>query len=185
MNHDAATKAFLNTRKKSPPLEGTESARFAVARVSYTHDALIDLMIAQPMVAKQDLAKHFGYTGAWISRVTNSEAFQARLAQRKSDIIDPSLVMSIEERLKAVTSQSLDIVMEKLEAAPSLDSAMKVLEMSTKALGYGARQANVAVQQNFVVAMPQKVTNAHDWAAAARGDVVAEVPVGLAGLSGG
>jgi hypothetical protein len=185
MNHDAATSAFLKTRRKSPPLEGTESAKTSVARVSYTHDAFIDLMIAQPMISKGDLAKHFGYTLAWVSRVTNSEAFHARLAQRKSDIVDPSLIMSIEERLRAVTSQSLDIVMEKLEAAPSLDSAMKVLEMSTKALGYGARQANVAVQQNFVVAMPQKVQNAHDWAAAARGDVVSEVPSGLAGLSGG
>ena len=184
MNHDAATKAFLKGRKTSAPLEGTVSAQFAVARVSYTHDALIDLMIAQPMVSKGELAKHFGYTGAWISRVTNSEVFQARLAQRKADIIDPSLILSIEERLKAVTSQSLDIVMEKLEAAPSLDNAMKVLEMSTKALGYGARKENVAIQQNFVVAMPQKVTNAQDWAAAARGDVV-EVPAGLAALSNG
>ena len=95
---------------------------------------------------------------------------QARLAQRKADIVDPSLALSIEERLKGLASRSLDIVQEKLDQIPSFDNAFKVLELSTKALGYGARQQNVAVQQNFVVAMPTKVPDAQAWASQHRAD---------------
>jgi hypothetical protein len=123
------------------------------------------LVIAQPSISQNAIASHFGYSVGWVSRIFNSDAFQARLAVRKGDLIDPSLVLSIEERLKALAGRSLDIVQEKLDQLPSFDNAFKVLELSTRALGYGARQQNVAVQQNFVVAMPAKVESAQDWAA--------------------
>lgn len=165
MDHQAATDAFLaGAGKPSAPLQGTASAALAIDRVKYTHDAMVDLIIATPGIKQNDLAKHFGYTVPWVSRIINSDAFQARLAVRKADIIDPSLVLSIDERLKAVANRSLDIVLEKLEATQSLDAAMKMVDITTKALGYGARASNVAVQQNFVVAMPAKAADASAWA---------------------
>lgn len=169
MDHQAATDAFLGgfaetVRVPSAPLQGTASAALAIDRVKYTHDAMVDLIIATPGIKQNDLAKHFGYTVPWVSRIINSDAFQARLAVRKADIIDPSLVLSIDERLKAVANRSLDIVLEKLEATQSLDAAMKMVDITTKALGYGARASNVAVQQNFVVAMPAKAADASAWA---------------------
>lgn len=161
------TKAFveIHAPRKSAPLQGTESAALAITRVHYTHDAMIDLIIANPGISQNAIAKHFGYTVPWVSRIFNSDAFQARLADRKSDLVDPLLLMSIDDRLSVITKRSLEIVHEKLEATQNADLAMRAAEMSLKALGYGARQANVSVQQNFVVAMPQKVENAHDWAA--------------------
>jgi len=152
-------------RAPSAPLQGTQSAAGAIERVKYSHDAMIDLIIAQPGIKQNDLAKHFGYTAAWVSRIINSDAFQARLAVRKADIVDPSLVLTIDERLTAVANRSLDIVLEKMEATQSPDIALKALEISTKALGYGARAANVQMQQNFVVALPQKAESAAVWAA--------------------
>lgn len=162
MNPEAATAEFLRTQ--SPPLEGTQSAAVAIARVKYSHDAMIDLIIAQPGVKQGEIAKHFGYTQAWVSRIMNSDAFLARLAQRKADLVDPSIALSIDERLRAVAAKSLDVVLEKLELVPTGEFALEAAAMASKALGYGARQNNLNVQQNFVVAMPAKAPDAGQWA---------------------
>lgn len=151
-------------RQMSPPLEGTASAALAIGRVKYSHDAMIDLIMAQPGVKQQEIAKYFGYTNAWVSRIMNSDAFLARLAQRKADIIDPAIGLSIDERLRAVAAKSLDVVLEKLELVPSFEQALDAANMASKALGYGARQNNLNVQQNFVVAMPSKIADANQWA---------------------
>lgn len=156
----------------SAPLVGTDSAANAVQRVSYSHDAMIDLIIAKPAITQNDIARHFGYTVPWVSRIRNSDAFLARLAERKGDLIDPSIVLSFEEKLKSLADTSLERIMEKLQqpigGAGVVDTAMKALDLSTRALGYGAKAQNVAVQQNFVVAMPQKVVSAAEWAAMGR-----------------
>lgn len=152
--------------RQSAPLEGTKWGKDAIQRVRYSHDAMIDLIICDPGISQGDIARNFGYTEPWVSRIFGSDAFQARLAQRKCDIVDPTLVASVEERLRAVAGRSLDLVLEKLAnpALCTLDQAMKAVEVSTKALGYGARQTNVAVQTSFVVALPQQTASAADWA---------------------
>jgi hypothetical protein len=173
---DEMLESLLTDRKPSAPLLGTESAALAISRVKYTHDAMIDLIVAKPGIHQNELAKHFGYTVPWVSRIVNSDAFQARLAVRKSDIIDPSLVLSIEERLKAVAALSLDVVLEKLEQTRNPDLAIKAMDISAKALGYGARAQNLSVQQNFVVAMPAKSASGADWITQHSPDLARLVP---------
>lgn len=148
----------------SAPLQGTQSAAGALQRVSYTHDAMCDLIIANPAISKGDLARHFGYTPVWVSRVLNSDAFQMRLSVRKADLSDPSLMLTIEEKLKVLVSESLDVLIEKLATTKATDVATKGLEIGVKALGYGARQQNVTVQQSFVVAMPTPIQDQGTWA---------------------
>lgn len=152
-------------RQQSAPLVGTESAKLAIARVKYSHDAMIDILIESPSISQGELAARFGYTQAWVSRVMNSDAFLARLADRKGDIVDPSIVLSLDEKFRALANQSLDVIMDKLAVTKNPDTALKALELSSKALGYGARQQNLNVQQNFVVAMPTKVQTSEEWAA--------------------
>lgn len=149
----------------SEQLQGTQSAALAIGRVKYSHDAMIDMLIGDPSISQNDIAKAFGYTAPWVSRIMNSDAFLARLAARKQDIVDPVLTLSIDEKLRALASKSLDVVLDKLTLTNSPDLAMKALETTTKALGYGARQQNLNVQQNFVVALPAKVIDAAEWAA--------------------
>ena len=170
------------------PLMGTESAAGAIQRVKYTHDALIDMIIANPAVSQGQLATAFGYTQGWLSRVMNSDAFQARLAARKMEVVDPQLVLSIDEKLRALASKSLDVVLDKLAVTQNPDTALKALEVTSKALGYGARQQNLNVQQNFVVALPPKAASASEWAAAhgeGRGVVIDMPGAALAVPSGG
>ena len=150
----------------SEPLLGTASAANARARVKYSHDAMIDLLIANPAISQNELAANFGYTVPWVSRIMNSDAFQARLALRKEELLDPVIVASIEEKFRALASKSLDVVLDKLSVTNSAELGLKALEISAKALGYGARQQNLNVQTNFVVALPAKAADAGSWASA-------------------
>lgn len=150
----------------SEPLLGTASAANAIARVKYSHDAMIDLLIANPAISQNEIAANFGYTVPWVSRIMNSDAFQARLALRKEELLDPVIVASIEEKFRALASKSLDVVLDKLSVTNSAELGLKALEISAKALGYGARQQNLNVQTNFVVALPEKADSAESWAAA-------------------
>lgn len=157
--------AFRQTAQSSP-LEGTESAALALQRVHYTHDAMIDLIIGSPAIKQGEIAKHFGYTEPWISRIMNSDAFLARLAERKKDLVDGVLVQTLDEKMRNLAAISLDVITEKLAVTKNPDTALKALELTSRALGYGARQANLNVQQNFVVAMPTQAQSPEAWAQA-------------------
>ena len=140
------------------PLEATRSAHDCLQKVHYTHDAMIDIIIAKPDVDQNTLAEYFGYSVGWISRIFCSDAFQARLASRRGEIVMPGLLSTFEERLKVLATTSLDLVLEKLETrdpitgeGPDIATVFKALEIGTKALGYGARQTNVAIQNNLTV----------------------------------
>lgn len=139
----------------------------AIQKVSYTHDGMIDKIVSNPWISQGDLAKHFGYTEGWVSQVIASDAFQARLAQRKNELIDPALRATIEERFKGIIVQSLEKLKQKMEDPASkipYDALIRTAEMGAKALGYGAKVA--APQQNvqFVVNIPQKSTSSEEWA---------------------
>lgn len=140
------------------PLDSTESAAGALVKVRYTHDAMIDMIIAKPDVLQNDIAAYFGYSVGWISRIMCSDAFQARLATRRGEVVIPGLLATFEERLKAMTTRSLDLIMEKMEAvdeegnpAVEVGTLFKAMELGSKCLGYGARQTNVAIQNNMTV----------------------------------
>ena len=162
-------------KEMATQLEGTASAALAIARVKYSHDAMIDLILANPAISQGEMANHFGYTQPWVSRIMNSDAFQARLAERKTELVDPTIVATIDEKMRALASKSLDVVLDKLTASQSADLGLKALEITAKALGYGARQQNVNLQQNFVVALPQKAESDQAWAEAHGGGKVIDV----------
>jgi hypothetical protein len=138
-----------------------------VKRINYSHDAVADLIIGNPGMTIKEIAQVIGYTQSWISRVISSDAFQQRLAQRKLEIVDPRLMASVEDRLRGLATLSVDVIEQKLEATGSPDLAIKALEISSKALGFGARQPapTSQVQNNFVVQLPAKAPTTEDWLA--------------------
>lgn len=112
----------------------------AIAKVSYTHEAMADLIVAEPMISQEQLAKHFGYSAAWVCQIISSDAFQEILAVRRKDIINPTLVSTAEERFRAVADRGLQVLQEKL-SGPAFtipDSlALKAAELGAKGLGIG------------------------------------------------
>lgn len=147
--------------------KGYSQEQARIKKVGYSHDAMIDAIIADPSLSQNQLATMFGYSVPWVSRVMGSDSFQARLAQRKNELIDPVLVASIEDKLKGLASQSLDIIADKLQATQNQDLALKAADLAVKALGFGARDRAPATQNNFVVNLPPKAKSAAEWAEAA------------------
>jgi hypothetical protein len=101
---------------------------------------MIDLIVTRPHVSQGELAKVFGYSQAWVSTIMCSDAFKAKLAQRRDELVDPVLKISIEERIRAMTVRSLEVLQEKL-AEPAMlvpdNLALKALELGAKGLGLG------------------------------------------------
>lgn len=122
----------------------------AIQKMRYTHDAMVDLIIAEPAISQNQLAAHFGYSPSWISQVIASDAFQSKLAERTKSLVDPTVRFSVEERFKGLVLRSLEIIAEKLNK-PSHQIpdqlALRSLELASRAAGYGAKET-VAVQVN-------------------------------------
>src|SRR5882724_4516211 len=98
------------------PLKGSSAPTMGrLKKVSYSHDCFIDLIIQNPCISQGEIAEHFGYTPGWISNVFASDAFQARLAQRREEIVDPAIKATVEERTKALLIRSLEVLAAKLD----------------------------------------------------------------------
>jgi predicted transcriptional regulator len=135
----------------------SEGLKQPIAKVNYSHTAMIDLIIAQPGVSQNEIARYFGYTPAWISQVISSDAFQSALAKRREEIVDPLMRETVETQFKALVSRSLDILQQKLNR-PALEIpdnlALRTLEIASRAAGYGAKddsppQNNTPVEVNI------------------------------------
>lgn len=139
----------------------------AIGKIRYSHDAMIDMIVANPWVSQGELAMAFGYTEGWVSQVICSDVFQARLADRKDQIVDPTLRASIEDNFKSLAKRSFEILMRKLDEplkTISDETALKALEIAAKAMGYGQKGAGVQVNNNFVVQVPAKAASSAAWA---------------------
>jgi hypothetical protein len=127
------------------PLEEVQQPVGAIrpTKLRYTHEAVIDMIVADPGVSQNKLAATFGYTPGWLSTVMGSDAFKARLAERREEIVDPVLRMSLEERMKALVEKSLEVLAEKL-SQPALqvpdNLALRAMELGAKSLGMGQKQ---------------------------------------------
>ena len=129
-------------------------------KVRYTHDAMIDQLIANPWVSQNDLAAYFGYTPAWVSIVINSDMFQAKLAQRRDQIVDPTLRLSLEERFRAVTTRSLEILQEKLSKDASAvpdNLVLRAVELGAKALGVGGNAPPAPVTGDHLAGLADRL----------------------------
>lgn len=117
-------------------------------RVRYTHEAMVDLILENPWISQNALAAYFGYSPGWISTIITSDAFQAQLAARREELVDPELRLSLQERFQALTAQSLRVLQEKLsrpsDQVPD-NLALRAAELGAKALGIGGNAPQGAV----------------------------------------
>lgn len=124
----------------------------SIKKVNYTHDAVIDQILAQPGITQKQLAAQFGYTQAWLSIVMSSDAFRERLVERKAEVVDPTLTITIEERLRGITTRGLEVLQEKLSVpAPDVSDnlVLKAIELGAKGLsvgGFGPQKVEVPPQ---------------------------------------
>ena len=151
-----------------------------IGKVRYTHDAMIDVILANPAISQGDLAKEFGFTQAWMSIIVNSDAFKARLAERKAELLDPKIIASMEQRLEALANRSLDRLLERVESSVPL----KPLELVAMAkLGAGDRMNRAPAAQIannlYVVALPPPAANSSEWLSSTRRGPPGVVPLSV------
>lgn len=130
--------AELMAADRTPPLE----RRPTLQKVRYTHEDCINRILAEPTISQNDLAAIYGYTASWMSIVVNSDAFQSRLAERRQELVDPVLVATINERFRALTVRSLEVLQEKLSQPVERISdklALEAAALGARSLGIGSQ----------------------------------------------
>jgi hypothetical protein len=111
-----------------------------LGRARYSHQAMADMLIADPTLSQNEIAAYFGRTPTWLSIVINSDAFQSYYAARKAEVLDPELIATVRERFQALTTRSLQVLQEKLMRPASEipdNLALKAAELGAKSLGIG------------------------------------------------
>lgn len=141
---------------------------YEVADFKFIHESIIDALLRNPTLSNKQLGEIFDLSPTYISKLTCSNGFRARFMERKKELVDPIIVTDLEDSLQGLVQTSVDVLLEKLnkhESQVDGDLAEKVLRSSSRALGMGmaGNQGN-QTQVNFVVAMPGKEEDPHDWA---------------------
>jgi len=143
---------------KPPPPKEAAPTMGALAKVNYSHTDMIDFIIANPGITQNHLAARYGYSVGWVSNVMASDAWQSAMAARRSEICDPVLVASVEERFKGITLLSLERLKQKLEAPSVSDNVvLKAVELGARAMGVGGNAAPVAPQGDHLAQLANRL----------------------------
>ena len=130
----------------------------AVAKMRYTHADMIDFIISNPGVSQNALAARYGYSVGWVSRVMSSDAWQAAMASRRGELVDPTLVATIDERFRGLVNRSLDRLMEKLDAPQVSDQVvLRAVELGAKAIGVGGNAPPPAPNQDHLAQLANRL----------------------------
>lgn len=123
-----------------------------IQKVSYNHEAMIDMLIADPWISQNEIARRFGMSASWISTIICSDLFQARLAERREKLVDPQVRVSLKTQFEGLLSRSMEILRCKLDAEPEEVPdrlAVEVAKMAGKNLGMQAAPT-VSIQETHV-----------------------------------
>jgi len=132
-----------------------ESAQ--IARVSYTHEAIADWLLANPDKKLKECADQFGYTQAWLSTVIHSDAFQVYFSQRRA-ALNQIIHHGISAKLQDTTQKALDILNTRLDEPEDLESEF-ILDVADKLLhrqGYAPGKVSL-IQNNITAPVPGAV----------------------------
>lgn len=123
----------------------------AIAKISYTHDKVIDIIVANPRVTLDDISGVFGYTPGWLSRMMNSDAFKLRMAVRRNELVDPLITAALKERFEAIAMRGLEVIQQKIDQPAEVvkfSDAAKAVELGAKGIGIGGFGVRPTVEVN-------------------------------------
>ena len=131
------------------------------------HEAVIDMWLIDPTLQQGEIARRLGKTQAWLSILVNSDAFRAKYAARKAELVDPYISEGAETRLKAVVSEAANELVRRLTVAPASLSTKDLnatISSASRALGMGAGPSGPSIQQTlYVIPAPAAPTTVQEW----------------------
>lgn len=128
----------------------------------YSHEAMVELMIAEPSWNYRKLAKYWGRDASWFMQILASDGFQLVLDPHRHLITDPTITATLDERFRALTLRSLDVLQDKLDGKEVSDfTVLKAAELGVKALGMGQVEPQAQPQTvGGVDALAERLVNA-------------------------
>ena len=120
-----------------------------IKRVSIKHEAILNFLLAHPLVKLRDVAVHFEVSQPWLSQIIHSDAFQRQLRARQDVHFDAS-ILPIMDRMQLVAEKAVDKLLESLPYETDVAKLNQVVDKTLNRLGYGTvvPQTQVNVQVN-------------------------------------
>lgn len=153
-----------------------------LARVSHTHDQIMNWLIANPEKKLGECAAYFGYTQSWLSTLIHSDTFKAKFRERQ-DAVFGRIAATTEEKLAGLANMVTDRLAEKVEVTQDGDFILDAFDKIMHRAGYAPNKMGAMtppqVQNNFFISK--------DALAAARGRIGGEaapaVPATIEGVA--
>lgn len=134
------------------------------AKLSHTHEQIINWLILNPDRSMRECADTFGYTQSWLSTLVRSDLFQAALAERQHQVA-LRVVQSIPQKLAAVADMALDKLADMVQETEDKEFILDAADKALHRMGYAPQssrnpagspgqfsQGGVSIQQNnFVI----------------------------------
>ena len=160
----------------------TASAANAIGHLNHKHEGVMRWLLLNPERTQGDCARDLGYTEPWISRIINSDMFQAEYKRRcrETGVVDAHSTRARISGLAATAMEKLHAKIELPTAEPRL--LKETADMALKHLGYGAPvvAADDAGGRTINVA-GDLIVQAREAARASRPPIEVESAVGGAG----
>lgn len=128
-----------------------------IKEVNHWHQAIADMMLANPDMKKRDIAAQLGRTPAWLSAVIHSDAFvayyEARRVQYNQELHQNTVVKLYNVAQKAIERVDEALDDKDLDPRYALDAKDRALEK----LGFGSKNVpahnsgTTNVQNNYYV----------------------------------
>jgi len=108
-----------------------------IKEVSHRHEALLNFILANPMVRMQDVAAAFGYSAAWCSLVIHSDAFQKLLREKQEMFFDVSIMPAM-DKVSTAADMALDKIIELIPRETDIGKLNSVADKALNRLGYSS-----------------------------------------------
>jgi hypothetical protein len=130
-------------------------AQTQIKEVRPPHDAILDVMLANPWITLAELSRVTGYSISWLSQVKRSDCFVAKYNERRGDI-ECGVMAGIQERLNDLTHLAIDkmdklLTTANLDADETIDAFDKVLHRNGYAPNTKTQQAPLVQNNTFLV----------------------------------
>lgn len=143
--------------------------RVQLGRLSITHEAIMDWLLANPGKGQmRKCAEYFGFTRSWLSSIIWSDAFQAKLRDKKEQIFEET-VLPMRDQMNGVAQRALERLGEKVEVIDDPKVLTDVADKMLHRLGYAPKvdaapgtQNNT--QNNFYAVSPDLLAAAREKA---------------------
>lgn len=128
-----------------------------IKKVSYTHEDIMNVLIANPFATLAEIAAITGYSVPWLSQLINSDIFRAQFNEKRGEVF-VAIMQDVPAKLNALAHRSIDRLAEKLEVASDpdfiLDAFDKVMHRNGYAPSSQRQPGALQVQQNNFFVSP-------------------------------